>query len=193
MISFKAKLQEYCQQRKFALPEYGTTAVKPAPVPPLFVSTVKIVLKPVLATPPPSDVPTLGTNSDDTVIFESAPVGSKKKAQEAVAEIALNAIEARELPTSTQPEIEGDAAVKGIKKAIRTTISTACPGLFNGTGTPGIGNTPKCVPLECLMLYNPVQHALTRVDESFKRDPVRSHALHAYRTMHPLDICSITI
>ena len=170
MLSYKAKLQEYCQQQKYPLPVYSTEAVLPVPLSPLFVSTVKIVLKPLLPLPPPIE-----TDSDDaaTVIFESAPVGSKKKAQEAVAEIALNAIAV----TSEQRENEGNDAYKGIKKAIRTAISTACPCLFNGMGMTGIGNTPQSVPLECLMLYNPVQHALTRVNESFKRDPVHTHTL----------------
>ena len=191
MISYKARLQEYCQQHKFALPEYDTQAVEPPPVPPVFVSTVKVVLKPVPSAAA-SEAAAWGSDDASTVIFECAPVGSKKKAQEAVAEIALNAIVERELPTSTQPGNEGKEELKGVKKAIRTALSTACPGLFNGTGMTGTGNIPKYVPLECLMLYNPVQHALTRVDESFKKDPVPP-SLHYSSTKRSLDTRLITI
>ena len=120
IVSYKGKLQEYCQQQKFPLPRYDTNAA-----PPPFVSEVTLRL-PVVSTPSSSNTTAetttaaLGTNGDDvtTVTFVSEPMGSKKKAEEAVAEIALRAIEAGEFPIPTQREDVSTVAALGIKTAM---------------------------------------------------------------------------
>ena len=121
IVSYKGKLQEYCQQHKFPLPRYDTTQA-----PPPFVSEVTLRL-PVSSTPPltstAADTTTttaIGTNGDDVtnIIFVSEPMGNKKKAEESVAEIALRAIEAGELPISTQREDVSTDTVIGIKTAM---------------------------------------------------------------------------
>ena len=119
MISYKGKLQEYCQQQKFPLPRYDTN-----PAPPPFVSKVELIL-PIVSTPPSSSASAdtsiaLGTNGDNvtTVTFVSEPMGSKKKAEEAAAEVALRAIEAGELPISSQRENPGTDVVVGTKTAM---------------------------------------------------------------------------
>jgi hypothetical protein len=171
MSTYRSRLHELAQRRAYTL-VYDTVASDTATLQsPAFTCTVKI---------------TKGT-ADVAVFTPPAPQGSKKKAAEEAAEVALRALEGEEGGQRTAPAPVvaatsssssssssgggGGSSSRLVLDAIRKAVTTAAPGLFNNLRTGG-------VPLECLLLYQPVTSALNRVDSRHYHDPARG-----YRTL----------
>lgn len=169
MTTYRSRLHELAQRRAYTL-VYDTVASDTATLQsPAFTCTVKI---------------TKGT-ADVAVFTPPAPQGSKKKAAEEAAEVALRALEGEEGGQRTAPAPVvaatssssssssggGSSSSRLVLDAIRKAVTTAAPGLFNNLRTGG-------VPLECLLLYQPVTSALNRVDSRHYHDPAKG-----YRTL----------